>query len=228
MARGTNGPGGANGARRDEPRAARYGTDMLRYNPGVALIVVDVQNDFADPAGRLSVRGGAGIIPIVNGEVALARANGALVAYSQDWHPEHTPHFAADGGVWPVHCVRDTWGAAFHPALVFLEGAPVIRKGSSGEDGYSAFTMRDALTGETIPTELEALLHGADVTDVIVVGLATDYCVQATATDALRLGFATTVLTDAVAAVDLQPGDGERALAALQAAGVRLHATQDR
>jgi nicotinamidase/pyrazinamidase len=84
---------------------------MLRYHPGVALIVVDVQNDFADPAGSLSVRGGAEVVPIVNREAALARANGALVAYSQDWHPEHTPHFAAGGGTWPVHCVRDTWGA---------------------------------------------------------------------------------------------------------------------
>lgn len=201
---------------------------MFRYRPGVALIVVDVQNDFADPAGSLSVRGGADIIPIVNGEVALAHANGALVAYSQDWHPEHTPHFAADGGAWPVHCVRDTWGAAFHPGLEIPEGAPVVRKGANGEDGYSAFTMRDALSGDTIPTELEVLLHGAGVRDVVVVGLATDYCVQATANDAVRLGFATIVMTDAVAAVDLQPGDGDRALTELLEAGVILHPTHER
>jgi len=201
---------------------------MLRYHPGVALIVVDVQNDFADPAGSLSVRGGAAIVPIVNREAALARSNGALVAYSQDWHPEHTPHFAADGGTWPVHCVRETWGAALHPALEVPDDAPVIRKGSNGEDGYSAFTMRDQQTGRTIPTDLERLLREADVHDVVVVGLATDYCVGATAADAVRLGFATTVLTDAVAAVDLQPGDGERALASLRDAGVLLHSTRMR
>jgi nicotinamidase/pyrazinamidase len=199
---------------------------MLRYRPGVALIVVDVQNDFADPAGSLSVRGGADIVPVVNREAALARANGALVVYSQDWHPEHTPHFAVDGGTWPVHCVRDTWGAALHPALEVPEDAPIIRKGSNGEDGYSAFTMRDAETGQTISTDLERLLRDAGVNDVVLVGLATDYCVGATASDAVRLGFATTVLTDAVASVDLQPGDGERALLALQDAGVLLHSTR--
>ena len=201
---------------------------MLRYHPGVALIVVDVQNDFADPAGSLSVRGGAAIVPIVNREAALARSDWALVAYSQDWHPEHTPHFAADGGTWPVHCVRETWGAALHPALEVPDDAPVIRKGSNGEDGSSAFTMRDQQTGRTIPTDLERLLREADVHDVVVVGLATDYCVGATAADAVRLGFATTVLTDAVAAVDLQPGDGERALASLRDAGVLLHSTRMR
>jgi nicotinamidase/pyrazinamidase len=201
---------------------------MLRYHPGVALIVVDLQNDFADPAGSLSVSGGADIIPIVNREAALARANGALVAYSQDWHPEHTPHFAADGGPWPVHCVRGTWGAALHPLLEVPGDAPLIRKGLRGEDGYSAFTMRDPESGRTIPTELERLLRAAGVVDVVVVGLATDYCVRATAADAVRLGFATTVLTDAVAAVDLQPGDSERALAGLRDAGVLLHSTRMR
>jgi nicotinamidase/pyrazinamidase len=197
---------------------------MLRYHPGVALIVVDVQNDFADPAGGLSVRGGEDVVAIVNREAALACANGALVVYSQDWHPEHTPHFAPDGGVWPVHCVRDTWGAALHPGLDVPDGAPVIRKGENGEDGYSAFSMRDPETGEAIPTLLEAVLREAGVTDVVVVGLATDYCVRATALDAVGLGFGTTVLTDAVAAVDLQPGDGDRVLAELREAGVRLRA----
>ena len=103
--------------------------------------------------------------------------------------------------------------------------ATVIRKGEHGEDGYSAFSMRDPLTGETVSTALESLLRAADVTEVVVVGLATDYCVAATAQDAMLLGFATTVLTDAIAAVDLAPGDGERALAALAEAGARLHST---
>ncbi|OGO55283.1 MAG: isochorismatase [Chloroflexi bacterium RBG_16_72_14] len=199
---------------------------MMRYRPGVALLVVDVQNDFADPAGSLSVRGGADVIPVINREAALATGNGAIVVCTQDWHPEHTPHFAKDGGAWPDHCVQHTWGAALHPDLVVSTGTPVVRKGANGEDGYSGFTMRDPATGDTIATELEALLRDAGVDDVVVTGLATDYCVKATALDAARLGFATTVLTDAIAAVDLRPGDGERALAAMREAGVRLHASR--
>jgi nicotinamidase/pyrazinamidase len=199
---------------------------MMRYRPGVALIVVDVQNDFADPAGSLSVRGGADVIPVINREAALATANGAVVVCTQDWHPEHTPHFAKDGGIWPDHCVQDAWGAALHPTLEVPPETPVVRKGANGEDGYSGFTMRDSTSGATIGTGLEALLRDASVNDVVVTGLATDYCVKATALDARRLGFATTVLTDAIAAVDLQPGDGERALAEMRAAGVRLDSSR--
>jgi len=162
----------------------------------------------------------------VNAEIELAVRERARVVCTQDWHPEHTPHFARDGGVWPVHCVADTWGAELHPALRVPDSTTVIRKGANGEDGYSAFTMRDPVTGSTIPTALEPLLREAAVTDVVVVGLATDYCVKETALDARRLGFATTVLTDAVAAVDLQPGDGEAALAALRDGGVVLATTQ--
>jgi nicotinamidase/pyrazinamidase len=201
---------------------------MLRYHPGVALIVVDVQNDFADPAGSRSVRDDAEVVPIVNREAALARNNGAIVAHSQDWHPEPTPSFAADGGTRPAHCVRDTWAAALHPDLEVQNDAPVIRKGSNGEDGYSTFTMRDPQTSHTIPTELEQLLRDADVNHAVVVGLATGYCVGATTADAVPLGFATTVLTDAVAAVDLRPGEGERALASLRNVGILLHSTRMR
>lgn len=190
---------------------------MTRYDLATALIVVDVQNDFADPAGSLSVKGGDAIVPFINAQIAKARAAGALVVYTADWHPERTPHFASDGGIWPDHCVADTRGAAFHPALA-VEG-PVVRKGSHGEDGYSGFTMRDPATGETIPTELEGLLRERGVTHVVVVGLATDYCVRWTALDALRLGFATEVLADGIRAVDLAPGDGDRALEEIAAAG---------
>ncbi|HEU0243498.1 MAG TPA: isochorismatase family protein, partial [Candidatus Limnocylindrales bacterium] len=109
---------------------------MLRYRPGVALIVVDVQNDFADPAGGLSVAGGEAVIPVINHEIQLARANGSVVVCTQDWHPEHTPHFAKDGGIWPDHCIAGTWGAELHPALEAGD-APVVRKGANGEDGYS-------------------------------------------------------------------------------------------
>ena len=194
---------------------------MPRYDAHTALIVVDMQNDFADPAGALYVAGGELVVPIVNRAIDEARAAEAFVAYSQDWHPEHTAHFAQDGGIWPVHCVRETWGAAFHPGLCVLD-APVIRKGVAGEDGYSAFSVRDPQTSERAATALEALLRERGIAQVTVVGLATDYCVLETALDAARLGFATTVLADGVRAVDLEAGDGDRALEAMRAAGVRI------
>lgn len=195
---------------------------MMRYGPGVALVVVDMQNDFADPRGSLHVVGAEAIVPVVNAQIAEARASRALVVFSQDWHPRHTPHFARDGGTWPVHCVADTWGAELWPELDCPPGSPLIRKGTNGEDGYSAFTMRDPDTGATVPTPLEMLLHEAGVDTVVVVGLATDYCVRHTALDAVRLGHHTTVLTDGVAAVNVDPGDGDRALEELRAAGVVL------
>ncbi len=208
--------------------SARYPLVMLRYRPDVALIVVDVQNDFADPAGSLSVRGGDRLVEVINREAALARDGGALVVFTQDWHPEHTPHFAQDGGIWPVHCVRETWGAELHRALAVRTGDPVVRKGANGEDGYSGFTMRDPVTGETVPTDLDRLLRDRGVSEVVVAGLATDYCVKATAIDAAALGYRTTLLEDAVAAVDLQPGDGARAIAECDGAGVLLSSTRRR
>jgi nicotinamidase/pyrazinamidase len=201
---------------------------MLRYRRGVALLVIDVQNDFADPKGSLSVRGALGVIPAINHEAALAVANGAFLVLSQDWHPAHTPHFKRDGGPWPVHCVSDTWGAELHPALDVPERTPVVRKGSNGEDGYSAFTMLDPASGAEVPTLLEPLLQAAGVEELVLAGLATDYCVRATALDAVRLGFPTTVLTDAIAAVDVREGDGQRALDELAATGVVLQTTRMR
>ena len=190
------------------------------FGPEDGLIVVDVQNDFADPSGSLSVEGGEAVVAAVDRLIDAARAGGATVAYTQDWHPPDTPHFEKDGGVWPVHCVRDTWGADFHPALT-VDGE-IVRKGTHGEDGYSGFTMRDPVTGDEAWTGLAEVLRAHDVTSVVVAGLATDYCVKATALDALRLEFAVTVVRDAVAAVDVEPGDGDRALAELKAAGLTL------
>jgi len=190
---------------------------VTTYDPATALLVVDVQNDFADPEGSLSVAGAGAVVPLLNAEIWRALESGAVVVYTQDWHPPSTPHFAKDGGIWPVHCVAGTWGAAFHPDLVVA--GPVVRKGTAGEDGYSGFTTRDPLTSETDPTELEALLRQRSVQRVVVGGLATDYCVRATILDAVDLGFAAGVLTDAIAAVNLSPGDGERALADMVRAG---------
>ena len=197
---------------------------MQRYGPSSALIVVDVQNDFADPAGSLAVAGGAAIIPTINREIEAAREGGAIVVATQDWHPPVTPHFAKDGGIWPVHCVADTWGAELHPDLALPGDAPRVRKGVNGEDGYSGFTTRDPVTGETARTELDVLLKKTGVNRVTVVGLATDYCINATALDAIELGYRVNVLVDACAAVDLAPGDGDRALAGLDAAGVDMDA----
>jgi nicotinamidase/pyrazinamidase len=193
---------------------------MTEYGAGTALLVVDVQNDFADPAGSLSVSRAGHIMPRVNAEVAAARAAASPVVYTQDWHPPSTPHFAKDGGIWPVHCVADTWGAELHPDL--LVDGEVVRKGSNGEDGYSGFTMRNPVTAEEIATPLEAMLRAQGIERVVICGLATDYCVNATAMDARRLGFDTLVLRRAVAAVNLNPGDEERALAELAGAGAVL------
>jgi nicotinamidase/pyrazinamidase len=193
---------------------------MTVYTPRTALVVVDVQNDFADPHGSLSVRGGPDVVRAVNGEIARATAADAPVFYTQDWHPADTPHFAKDGGTWPVHCVQGTWGAQLHPELTVT--GEVVRKGEHGEDGYSGFSMRDPQSDEVVPTRLAALLRDAQVQQLVVVGLATDYCVRATALDGRALGWPVTVPWSAVAAVDVRPGDGERTREELQAAGVTV------
>ena len=198
---------------------------MQPLDPRTALIVVDVQNDFADPVGSLSVVNGEAVLPVINRAARAAIQAGGFVAYTQDWHPQHTPHFAPDGGVWPVHCVGDTWGAAFHPNLEVL--GPSVHKGAGGEDGYSGFTMRDPVTGTEIPTELAALLEVRGIERVIVCGLATDYCVKSTALDAVRLGYETTVLLDGIAAVNLEPGDGDQALDDMRTSGVALARFED-
>jgi len=192
----------------------------MEYGPETALIVVDVQNDFADPDGSLYVTGGAEEIPFINAQVMAAGEAGATVVRTQDWHPEHTPHFAEDGGMWPAHCVANTWGAEFHPDLR-AEG-PVIQKGTGGEDGYSGFTVRNPDSGEEASTGLEQLLREAGVTRLAVVGLATDYCVLDTAVDATRLGFDTTLLADGTRPVNIDPGDGARAIAEMVACGVKI------
>jgi nicotinamidase/pyrazinamidase len=196
---------------------------MTDLDARTALIATDVQNDFADPGGSLYVKGGEEVVPFVNAEISRAAEAGALIVYTQDWHPPTTPHFQKDGGIWPVHCVQDSWGAAFRPDLDVR--GPVVRKGSGGEDGYSGFSVRDPVSGETGPTALEALLRERGIERVVVVGIATDYCVKETALDAVRLGFETVVLTEGIRGVDLQPGDSERALESMRLAGVRVEPT---
>ncbi len=190
----------------------------LDFSPTRALIVVDLQHDFADPTGALYVRGGDELLDRVIAQISGTLAAGGVVVYTQDWHPAHTPHFAADGGIWPVHCVMGTPGAQFVPGLP-IEG-PVVRKGSGAQDGYSGFSVLDLSTGKTTGTELSTILDDAGIMSVTVVGLAGDWCVKATAVDGVRLGYATTVPLTSTRFVERQPGDTEAAVAAMRTAGV--------
>jgi nicotinamidase/pyrazinamidase len=191
------------------------------YDPHTALIVVDIQNDFAHPDGSLFVLGAELVVANANREITRATESGALVVYTQDWHPSNTPHFKKDGGIWSVHCVGDTWGAQFHEDLDSNAG-PVVRKGVDGNDGYSGFTSRDPQSGDSTATELEQILLDAGVKRCVVLGLATDYCVKETVLDACRLGFEVFVPTNAVAAVNVHDGDGAAGLAEMANAGALI------
>jgi nicotinamidase/pyrazinamidase len=183
---------------------------------GDALIVVDVQNDFC-PGGSLAVPDGDAVVPVLNRYIERAAMAGWPVYASRDWHPARTSHFAEYGGPWPPHCIQGQPGAAFHPDLRLSPGAIVVSKGMSERDeGYSAM---EALQPDGRPLLLALQQQG--VTRVHVGGLATDYCVRATVLGALAGGMEARLLTDAVRAVDVQPGDGERALHEMLAAGVQ-------
>ena len=194
---------------------------MPAYDPQTALIVVDIQNDFAHPDGSLYVSGAEQVVANANRAIAEATEAGALVVYTQDWHPADTPHFEKDGGIWPVHCVGDTWGAEFHDNLT-ADAGPVVRKGVDGNDGYSGFTTRDPQSGDERATDLEDILLEAEIERCVVVGLATDYCVKETVLDACRLGFEVLVPRSGVAAVNLQDGDGNAALQAMAESGALI------
>jgi nicotinamidase/pyrazinamidase len=194
-------------------------TADLSFDATTALLVVDVQNDFADPEGNLYVRGGEGVVPLAGEAVTAAQNASAAVVYTQDWHPASTPHFAKDGGIWPVHCVAETWGAALHPGL--LVHGPVVRKGINGEDGYSGFSVRDPRSGESSSTQLQSLL-APSIRRLVIVGLAGDYCVKETALDGVRLGYAVDVPLALTRFVALEPGDAGRTVEDLRAAGVTV------
>jgi nicotinamidase/pyrazinamidase len=176
-----------------------------------ALIVVDVQNDFC-PGGTLAVAHGDEVVAPLNKLIAEFLERDAPVFKSRDWHPARTKHFAAYGGTWPVHCVQGTKGAEFHPALTDDTRVRVVSKGLSDEDSYSAFDG----------TDLASQLRDLGVKEVLVGGLATDYCVKNTVLDALKQGFAVKALTNAMRPVDLEPGDGDRAIEEMRAAGAEI------
>lgn len=190
----------------------------MRIDPARdALVIVDIQNDFC-PGGALGVPGGDAVVPVLNRYAERFVAAGAPVLASRDWHPAVTTHFKAHGGVWPPHCVQDTPGADFHPDLALPAGTTVVSKGMDPrEDAYSCF---QAETADGMP--FAATLGELGVSRLYVGGLATDYCVKSTVVDGVREGFEMVVLADAVAAVDLVPGDGAKALDEMRAAGAAM------
>jgi nicotinamidase/pyrazinamidase len=172
-----------------------------------ALLIVDLQNDFC-PGGPLGVPGGETIIPVIN----------ALIPYfskiyaTQDWHPANHISFAAQGGIWPPHCVADTPGAELHPGLQ-ASRAIRIRKGTDpNKEAYSGFQG----------TNLVEMLRNTSVKRLIISGLATDYCVKATAIDAVNAGFSVVVLTDTVRGVNVNPDDSSKAFDDMLEAGVEI------
>ncbi len=187
-----------------------------------ALLIVDVQNDFC-PGGALAVQEGDRVVPVLSRLAERAGALGLPVYASRDWHPPESVHFKSGGGPWPVHCVAGTPGARLHPDLRLPAQAMIVTKGTSGaDDGYSAFEGTVAGRGAFAED-----LRARGVTHLIVGGLATDYCVRASVLDARRLGLDVTVVSDAVRAVDVQPGDGERALKEMQEAGAELKTSDE-
>ncbi|HEU4934554.1 MAG TPA: nicotinamidase [Pyrinomonadaceae bacterium] len=185
--------------------------------PKRALIVVDVQNDFC-PGGTLAVPHGDEVVEPLNQVIDEFLDRGEPVYKSRDWHPPTTKHFADYGGVWPAHCVQNTKGAEFHPALRNDPRITVISKGLGDTNCYSAFDETDLL----------AQLRQQNVEEVVVGGLATDYCVKSTVLDAIKNGFRVKALRDAMRAVDVQPGDGERAIAEMREAGAEIVSTDYR
>lgn len=178
-----------------------------------ALLVIDFQNDFT-PGGALAVSGGDEIAAPI---ASLAELVDVVVA-TRDWHPPDHASFDTEGGPWPVHCVRGTHGADFHPALDDVDLDAVVDVGRERDDeGYSGFEKSD----------LAAILRAHDVDRVLVCGLATDYCVRASAIDACREGFDVTVVEDAIRAVEVAPGDGDRALEDMRAAGAAVASSSE-
>lgn len=187
-----------------------------------ALLIVDVQNDFC-PGGALAVAQGDQVVPVLNRLAARAGALGLPVYASRDWHPIDSKHFAANGGPWPTHCVAGTAGARLHPDLALPSGAMIVTKGTTrDEHGYSAFDGQVAGRGTLL-----ADLRSRGVDHVIVGGLATDYCVRASALDARRHGLGVTVVEDGVRAVNLVEGAGNRALDEMREAGTDVKPSID-
>jgi nicotinamidase/pyrazinamidase len=178
-----------------------------------ALLIIDFQNDFC-PGGALAVEEGDQIA----GPVARLAPRFETIVATRDWHPPDHASFETQGGPWPVHCVQGTPGADLHPSMREIELDAMVDVGREREDeGYSGFEKSD----------LAQILRDRDVDRVFVCGLATDYCVRASTIDACAEGFDTTVIEDAVRAVNVEPDDGERAMAEMKAAGAKVASSSE-
>jgi len=187
-----------------------------------ALLIVDVQNDFC-PSGALAVPDGDRVVEPLGRAARIFADRGLPVLASRDWHPSRTSHFSGFGGIWPPHCIRGSRGAEFHPALSLPAETIVISKGCDPDgDDYSAFDGKSA-DGRT----LQEILANEGIGHLYIGGLASDYCVRASALDALKAGFEVTVLSDAIAGVDVVPGDTEKALEEMERSGVRFCSVEE-
>lgn len=178
---------------------------------GNALVIVDVQNDFV--TGSLAVPQGAEVVDLLNRAIDAFAARGLPVVATRDWHPPDHCSFQAQGGSWPPHCVAGTAGADYVPGLRLPDNAVHVLKATTPEaDAYSGFHG----------TDLASDLHARGIRRLIVGGLATDYCVLNTVRDGIDLGFEVVVLSDAMRAVNVKPGDGVKAETEMQHHGAQL------
>jgi nicotinamidase/pyrazinamidase len=183
---------------------------------GDALIVVDVQNDFL-PGGSLAVPDGDAVVPVLNEAMAAFERRGLPIFATRDWHPANHCSFRAQGGPWPLHCVAGSVGAAFASALRLPATATIVSKATTADkDAYSGFSG----------TDMDRLLRAAGVRRVFVGGLATDYCVLNTVRDARACGYDVVLLLGAIRAVDVSPGDGDKAIAEMIQLGTEAVAWQ--
>ena len=182
-----------------------------------ALLIIDVQNDFC-PGGALPVEKGDEVVPVLNDYIAYFREQNLPILATRDWHPEVTVHFQKYGGAWPVHCLQNSAGAAFHPDLALPDDTVIISCGVGREEqGYSAF---EGVSGEG--QSLLDYLRERRITELYVGGLATDYCVKHSVLDALRHGFKVHLLIDACRGIDVEPGDIDKAIREMTDNGATL------
>jgi len=186
-----------------------------------ALILVDVQNDFC-PGGSLAVPNGDEVVWPLNEMIAYALKNDWLIIASRDWHPAVTKHFKDYGGIWPIHCVQNTHGAEFHRNLLISSDTIISKATQADEDGYSAFEGKTK-DGKNLADFLEEY----KVDEIYIGGLATDYCVKASALDAVKNGFKTKLLLDACRAVNINPDDGDKAIEEMRKASVVISTTKE-
>ncbi len=188
----------------------------LRIDKQTALVVVDVQNDFC-PGGAVPVKEGDRVIPVLNRYIEIFRTAGAPILFTRDWHPPDHSSFKDQGGPWPTHCVQNTDGARFHPNLQIPPGAQIISKADKKDEAYSFFQG----------TDLSEKLRARGIKELLVGGLATDYCVKETVLDGLKHGFEVFHLDDASRGVNVNPDDSEQALKEMITRGAKHITLED-